>query len=184
MVTVHCANDGQSDATAVGTACTSPARQTDKVKITVVPCAEDCAEGGVPQFAICTRFSVSGEDVLGASPLEFASGLYAATRGVLPDPSWEIVRAHEPVPAEVEVKVAGQESLKLSEAVTEPVGGALPDAACTLKFTVTGFPTKATFVGKEKPLKLELVEVMVVVVLIAAAGFIVSVGEMLPVHPF
>jgi hypothetical protein len=125
---------------------------------------------------------VTGVDVLERSPLEFASGLYVAVSGVLPDPNCEMVNAHDPAPA---VRAPGQESggLKPSDAVTVPVALALPDAGCTLKFTVTGFPTSATFVGRANPLKLEAVDVMVVVVAVECCTT-VKVTLTLPVQPF
>jgi len=135
-VRVHVANGRQSAMTAVGTALTSPARQTVKDAELVAPRVIVVGEGGTPQDTICTTFSVTADEVLARSPFELAleSGVYAAFRGVLPEPTWEIVNAHEPAPA---ARVAEQVSLKPSVTVTLPVGVALPDAGLTVKLTPT-----------------------------------------------
>lgn len=90
-----------------------------------------------PQDTICTTFSVTADEVLASSPFElaFESGVYAAVSVVLPDPTCEIVNAHEPAPPAA--RAAEQVSLKPSVTVTLPVGVALPDAGLTVKLTPT-----------------------------------------------
>ena len=89
---------------------------------------------------------------------------------MLPDPTCEIVSAHEPAPAEAEVSVAEQVSLKPSVTTTVPVGTVLPDDGLAVKFTETWVvPTSAKLVGKEKPSKLVLVDEMAVVVAVFVA---------------
>lgn len=151
-VRVHVAFERQLDVTAVGTAFTSPARQTVKEIVVVAPAVTTVGARGTPQAIICTTFSVTADEVLARSPFEvaFESGAYDAVSDVLPEPTCEIVSVHEPVPAEAEVRVAEQVSLKPSVTVTVPVVAALPDAGLTVKLTETGVVfTSATFVGKE-----------------------------------
>jgi hypothetical protein len=71
-VRVHVAFERQFDVTAVGTALTSPARQTVKVIVVVAPSLTVAGAGGVPQETICATFSVTEEELLARSPLELA----------------------------------------------------------------------------------------------------------------
>lgn len=136
-VRVHVATGRQLVVTAVGMALTSPARQTMKDTESVAPRVIVAGGGGTPQDTICTTFSVTADEVLARSPfkLAFESGVYAAFSGVLPEPTCEIVNAHEPAPPAA--RVVEQVSLKPSVTVTLPVGVALPDAGVTVKFTPT-----------------------------------------------
>lgn len=138
-VRVHVAFEMQLDVMAVGTALTSPARQTMNDDVPIEPRLIVAGGAEPPQETICTTFSVTAVEVLARSPFDVAvaSGVYAAVSDVLPEPNCEIVNAHEPAPAEVEVKVAEQVSLKPSVTVTLPVGVALPDAGLTVKVTPT-----------------------------------------------
>jgi hypothetical protein len=134
---LHCAFGGQPLITYVGVEKRSGAKQAKKVKVTVVPCAEVWAVGGCPQVVICTTLSINGLELLGRSPLEVGSGVYAATIGMLPVAAGERFSKHEPIPLEAEVRVVGgQWSLNPSVILTVPVAAALPDGGTTLKFTV------------------------------------------------
>ena len=92
---------------AVGCDKMSVATHVVKVNVTVFPGADVWAAGRAPQPVTCKTSSVSALDVLEASPLEFASGVYVATSGVFPEAgACVMVNAHEPVPAEADVSVA------------------------------------------------------------------------------
>lgn len=71
-VRLHVAFERQLEVTAVGTALTSPARQTVKGIVIVAPSLTVAGAGRAPQETICTTFSVTAEELLARSPLELA----------------------------------------------------------------------------------------------------------------